>query len=146
MFGKATWLVPQAERDAMFATPVPGVTRPATYDSLRTSSTVSIEGDDHDVFGDGSVVIKAAPGHTQGHQVLYVRLANTGDIVLSGDLYHYPEERTLDRVPTFEFDAQQTRTARSTLERFLEETKAGLWIQHDLVAHRKLKKAPDYYD
>jgi len=146
MFAKATWLVPQAERDAMFATPVPGVTRPATFDALRTSSTVSIDEDDHDVFGDGTVVIKAAPGHTQGHQVLYVRLANTGDVVLSGDLYHYPEERTLDRVPTFEFDAQQTRAARNALERFLEETKAGLWIQHDLVAHTKLKKAPDYYD
>lgn len=36
--------------------------------------------------------------HTQGHQILYVRLAHTGDVVLSGDLYHYPEERTLDRV------------------------------------------------
>lgn len=146
MFAKATWLVPQAEREAMFASPVPGVTRPATFEALRTSSTVSIDADDHDVFGDGTVVIKAAPGHTQGHQILYVRLANTGDVVLSGDLYHYPEERTLDRVPTFEFDAQQTRTARSALERFLEETKAALWIQHDLVAHSKLRKAPDYYD
>ena len=25
-------------------------------------------------------------------------------------------------------------------------TGAALWIQHDLVAHRKLKKAPEYYD
>ena len=146
MFAKATWLVPQAERDAMFASPIPGVTRPATFEALRTSATVAIEGDDHDVFGDGTVVIKAAPGHTQGHQVLYVRLANTGDIVLSGDLYHYPEERTLDRVPTFEFDAQLTRAARKALDRFLEETKAQLWIQHDFVNHAKLKKSPDYYD
>ena len=146
MFAKATWLVPQAERDAMFASPIPGVTRPATFDALRNSSTVSIDGDEHDVFGDGTVVIKAAPGHTQGHQILYVKLAHTGDVVLSGDLYHYPEERTLDRVPTFEFDARQTRAARAALERFLEETKARLWIQHDFVAHAKLKKAPDYYD
>jgi N-acyl homoserine lactone hydrolase len=66
--------------------------------------------------------------------------------VLSGDLYHYPEERTLDRVPTFEFDAQQTRAARKSLDRFLEETKARLWIQHDFNAHAKLRKAPNYYD
>ena len=146
MFPKAAWLVPQAEREAMFATPIPGVTRPSTFDALRDNNAISIEGDDHDVFGDGTVIIKAAPGHTQGHQILYVRLARTGDVVLSGDLYHYPEERTLDRVPTFEVDAQQTRAARKSLDRFLEETKAQLWIQHDFNAHAKLKKSPDYYD
>ena len=112
--------MPQAERDAMFASPIPGVTRPSTYEALRNSKAVTIVGDEHDVFGDGTVVIKAAPGHTQGHQVLYLRLAKTGNVVLSGDLYHYPEERTLDRVPTFEFDAQQTRAARKALDRFLE--------------------------
>ena len=146
MFANATWLVPPAEHDAMFASPIPGVTRPSTYDLLRKSNTISIEGENHDVFSDGTVIIKAAPGHTQGHQVLYVRLARTGDVVLSGDLYHYPEERTLDRVPTFEFDAEQTRVARKALDRFLEKTKAQLWIQHDFIAHAKLKKAPAYYD
>jgi hypothetical protein len=33
---------------------------------------------------------------------LYLKLAKTGGVVLSGDLYHYPEERRLDRLPTFE--------------------------------------------
>jgi len=28
----------------------------------------------------------------------------------------------------------------------LRRTNATLWIQHDLVAHRKLKKSPEYYD
>jgi len=77
---------------------------------------------------------------------LYVKLARTGGVVLAGDLYHYPEERTLDRVPTFEVDAQQTRDARKSLDRFLSETKSQLWIQHDFNAHAKLKKAPEYYD
>jgi len=36
---------------------------------------------DHDVFGDGTVVIKFAPGHTPGHQVLSLKLANTGRVV-----------------------------------------------------------------
>ena len=105
-FAQATWLVRGVEHDAMFADPSPGVTRPSTYAALRTSKTVFIDSDEHDVFGDGIVIIKAAPGHTQGHQILYIKLAKTGAIVLSGDLYHYPEERTLDRVPTFEFNAE----------------------------------------
>ena len=46
-----------------------------------------------------AVLIRFAPGHTPGHQVLYVKLARTGGVVLSGDLYHYPEERTLNRDP-----------------------------------------------
>jgi glyoxylase-like metal-dependent hydrolase (beta-lactamase superfamily II) len=145
-YARATWLVRRAERDAMFADPPPGVTRPSTYAALRTSTTVIVDGDDHDVFGDGTVIIKAATGHTQGHQVLFVKLPKTGDVVLSGDLYHYQEERTLDKVPTFEFDARQTRAARTALDAFLKSTKAQLWIQHDLRAHATLKKAPAYYE
>lgn len=101
---------------------------------------------EHDVFGDGTDVIRQAAGHTEGHAVLYVKLANTGGIVLSGDLYHYPAERTLDRLPTFEVSEVHTKAAREKLEGFLSRTGAALWIQHDLVAHRKLKKSPQYYD
>jgi len=61
--------------------------------------------------------------HTPGHQVLYLKLAKTGGVVFSGDLYHYPEERTLDRVPTFEFNPEQTRATRVAIDTFLK--KAG---------------------
>jgi N-acyl homoserine lactone hydrolase len=80
-FAGATWLVRQDERDAMFAARPPGVTEPASYAVLRNSKTLLIKSDEHDVFGDGTVVIKSAPGHTPGHQVLYVKLAKTGGIV-----------------------------------------------------------------
>lgn len=66
--------------------------------------------------------------------------------MLSGDLYHYPAERTLDRLPTFEVSEVHTKAAREKFEGFLSRTGAALWIQHDLVAHRKLKKSPQYYD
>jgi hypothetical protein len=75
-----------------------------------------------------------------------VKLPNTGGIVLSGDLYHYPEERTLNRLPTGDVDQESTNAARQEIESFLTRTGAQLWIQHDLVAHRKLNKAPEYYD
>ena len=60
------------------------------------------------MFGDGTVVMKLAPGHSPGHQVLFLKLKQTGPVVLSGDLYHYPEERKLKRVPTFEWNQQVT--------------------------------------
>ena len=145
-FARATWLVRQTEHDAMFAAKPPAVTQPSTYEALRNSKTVIITSDDHDVFGDGRVVIKVAPGHTPGHQTLYVRLQKTGDILLSGDLWHYPEERTLNRMPVFEFSQEQTRTARAGIEAFLKKTGAQLWMQHDFTANAKLRKAPEYYD
>jgi hypothetical protein len=39
------------------------------------------------------IVIKSATGNTPGHQILYLKLAKTGSVVLSDDLHHYPEER-----------------------------------------------------
>ena len=145
-FSASTWLVRQVERDAMFSEKPPGTTRPSTYSALRESKTLILEEEAHDVFADGTVIIKSAPGHTPGHQVLYLKLMKTGAVVLSGDLYHYPEERVLDRVPTFEFDAVQTRASRVTIEAFLKKTGAKLWIQHDLNSNQKLKKSPNFYD
>jgi N-acyl homoserine lactone hydrolase len=107
---------------------------------------VILKGDEYDVFGDGTVVIKSAPGHTPGHQVLFLKLRKTGPTLLSGDLYHYPEERAEHHVPTTDFNRDQTAASRIVIEAFLKKTGAQLWIQHDFTANAKLKKAPAYYD
>lgn len=142
-----TWLVQEAERNAMFADPPPRLGAVQNFSKLRDAKTTIIRNfQDYDVFGDGTVVLKAAPGHTPGHQMLFLRLKNFGPLLLSGDLYHYPEERTLDRVPSFDTDREQTRESRRKVEQFLKETGAQLWIQHDMALAEKLKKAPGYYD
>jgi len=146
LFARATWLVRKVERDAMFGPKASELTVPANYSARDKSKTTIIERDDHDVFGDGSVVIKSAPGHTPGHQVLFLKLAKTGAVVLSGDLYHYPEERALKRIPTFDTDREQTRASRASLDGFLQKSGAQLWIQHDIKAFTALKKAfGDHY-
>ena len=146
LFAGATWLARPLDRDAMFAEKPLGTARPATFSALKNSKTVLIKEDEHDGFGDGTVILKSAPGHTPGHQVIYVKLAKTGGVLLSGDLYHYQAERRLDRYPTFEFNVEQTRAARKSVDAFLKKTGAQMWIQHELDAHAKLKKAPAYYD
>ena len=145
-FAAAMWLARPVEREAMLAGTPPPLTRPATYSALRNSRVTSITSDDYDVFGDGTVVIKLAAGHTPGHQVLAVKLPRTGPVVLSGDLYHYPEERALGRIPTFEADQAQTATSRGSIDAFLKKTGAQLWIQHDFAGTAKLRKAPAYYE
>jgi glyoxylase-like metal-dependent hydrolase (beta-lactamase superfamily II) len=145
-FAGATWIVQQAERDYMFSDSPQGIIRVDTYDQLRDAKTILLNNEDHDVFGDGSVVVMATPGHTPGHQVLAVKLANRGTVVLGGDLYHYPEERTTGRLPTFEFDVEKSRVSRARIEAYLKEAGAAFWIEHDIATHAALPKSPGYVD
>ena len=143
-FVASTWLVQRPEHEAAFSD-AQGFFDQALYAELENSETMLLDGD-HDVFGDGTVVIKSAPGHTPGHQVLFVGLAETGGGVLSGDLYHFPENRTLKRVPTFNFDEAQTLASMDAVEDFLMESGARLWIEHDFAANALLDKSPAYYE
>lgn len=145
-FAGSTWLVRKAERDAMFAEKPPALVNPATYSELKNSKTVILTTDEYDVFGDGKVIIKSAPGHTPGHQVLIVKLAKTGTVVVAGDLYHYPEERGRDTVPTFEYNKEESLASRAMIEAYVKKTGAQLWIEHDFIGNSKLKKSPAYYD
>ena len=146
LFAGSTWLVRQKERDIMFAVPPSPRTEPANFSALKNSKTVIVKDADYDVFGDGTVILKSAPGHSPDHQVLFLKLKRTGPLLISGDLYHYPEERKRKLIPTTEFDAGQTVASRAAIEAFIKQTGAQLWIQHDLPANAKLKKSPAYYD
>ena len=112
---------------------------------LKGAKITFIDGD-YDVFGDGSVRLIYTPGHTPGHQSLFVSLENTGEILLSGDLYHTRANRRLRRAPTFNFDAAQTLASMEKVEELLTSTGATLWIEHDKALADTLKKAPQYYD
>jgi glyoxylase-like metal-dependent hydrolase (beta-lactamase superfamily II) len=146
VFAESTWIVQQAERDAMFAEKTGSIMDPANYSKLKDAKTKILKNEDFDVFGDGTVVIKTAPGHTPGHQMLFLKLAKTGPLLLAGDLYHYPEERSLDRVPTFDADRDMTRRTRTDVDAFLKDSGAKLIIQHDKPTHDAMKKAPEFYE
>jgi N-acyl homoserine lactone hydrolase len=144
-FASATFLVHEGDYNLMFGSNVkPEAINPA-YAALKNSKTKIIEGD-YDVFGDGTVVLLFTPGHTPGHQTLYVKLAKTGGVVLSGDVYHYPEDLKLDCMPEREKAPGITEASRKRLQAFLAKTGAQLWIGHDINFFSKQKHAPEYYD
>ena len=145
-FAGATWITQKAERDFMFSEKPEGIIQPATYGALKNAKTRILDNEDFDVFGDGTVRVISAPGHTPGHQVLLVRLPKRGPVLLAGDLYHYPEERAKGILPTFEFNAEQSRAARAKVEALLKQTGAELWIEHDIATHAKLPKSPAYVE
>jgi glyoxylase-like metal-dependent hydrolase (beta-lactamase superfamily II) len=146
LFAGSTWIVQKAERDFMFAEKPEGIIQVASFDKLRNAKTKLLDNQDFDVFGDGTVVIMSAPGHTPGHQVLVVKLAHRGTVVLAGDLYHYPEERATGRTPTFEFNAEQSRASRAKIEKLVKDNNAQLWIEHDIATHAGLPRSPQYVD
>ena len=145
-FAGSTWITQKAERDFMFSEKPQGIIQPATYSALKNAKTRILDNEDFDVFGDGTVRVISAPGHTPGHQVLLVRLPKRGPVLLAGDLYHYPEERAKGVLPTFEFSVDQSRAARAKVEALLKQTGAELWIEHDIATHAKLPRSPAYVE
>jgi N-acyl homoserine lactone hydrolase len=147
MFASSTWLVSQPERDIMFSDKPAPVRADKNYMALKDSKTTILSSTaDYDVFGDGTVIIKQTPGHTPGHQVLFLKLPKTGPVLIAGDLYHYNEERNTDHVPSFEYNKEQSLASRAKIEEFLKKSGAQLWIEHDFAANAKLKKSPAYYE
>jgi glyoxylase-like metal-dependent hydrolase (beta-lactamase superfamily II) len=143
-FAGSTWLVYKGDRDQMFSSAARANPWFNQYAALENSKTRLLSGD-YDVFGDGTVVVLATPGHTEGHCSLLVRLKNTGPVVLSGDLYHYAEERVLKRMPNEE-KTSGTVESRQKVEELLRRTGAQLWIGHSMELFRTVRKSPAWYD
>jgi glyoxylase-like metal-dependent hydrolase (beta-lactamase superfamily II) len=139
-----TVLMQQAEWDKAFEEGH-GFVDTRLFEGLKQADLQLIEGD-YDIFGDGSVQLIYTPGHTPGHQSLLVMLENTGPVVLSGDLYHTQANRKLRRVPTFNYNVEQTLASMDKMDALLAEKGASLWIEHDKALADTLKKAPAYYD
>lgn len=145
-FTGAKLYIQQAEHDAAFgANPSRFGFNPATYDKLRGNETVRLNGD-HDVFGDGSVIIVSTPGHTVGHQSLLVRLPRTGAVLLTGDLAHLQQNWDARRVPSMNVSAEQTQQSMRKVADLVAANKAQLWINHDRAISEKIPKAPQFID
>jgi glyoxylase-like metal-dependent hydrolase (beta-lactamase superfamily II) len=146
LFTLATLYMQQAEFDAAFGpTPERFGFNPANYGKLRASKIVKLNGD-YDVFGDGSVRILSTPGHTPGHQSLLVRLPKTGTVVLSGDAAHFWDNFKNRRVPSFNFNADQSRQSMDKLDAIVKSEGAQLWINHDVKQSATIMHAPKYYE
>jgi glyoxylase-like metal-dependent hydrolase (beta-lactamase superfamily II) len=142
-YAGSTWLARKAEYDVMFG-PNANATAKAWYDKLAHAKTQYIDGD-YDVFGDGKVVLLSTPGHTPGHQSLYVKLARTGGVVVTGDLYHYTAERTKGLMPPRE-QTLETPASRKKVEEFLTRTHSQLFMGHAIDWYQNAVKAPGWYD
>ena len=133
----ATWLVQENEYN-FFTNDSAKIQQADIYNAIKELTNIQKLNGDYDVFGDSTVVIKSMPGHTPGHQVLYLDLRLEKPILLTGDLYHIEENRTYKRVPSFNYDIPMTKKSMEAFEAFAKEKNADVFIQHSVQDFERL--------
>ncbi len=144
-FAASTWILNRTELAWATSNPAPFAVVPASFSAYHKAKVRMIDGD-YDVFGDGTVRILKAPGHTPGHQVLMLHLKKAGVVILGGDLYHMRSDREFRRVPVFNTNRADTLASFDRIERIVRNTHGRLIIQHDPDDFRSLPKFPAYLD
>ena len=128
----ATLLIGKGDWDGITANPpIVGANTKGFAEWIAEKRKVETQIADKDVFGDGSVVMLRAPGHTPGHSMLLVRLKEMGPVLLSGDAVHFLENYDYEGVPGFNFDRAQTIASIQRIKQIQKNLKATLIIQHD---------------
>ncbi|WP_367109765.1 N-acyl homoserine lactonase family protein [uncultured Psychrobacter sp.] len=140
-FPNAKLLIGEDDLQVLKQTPPPAdINTAALSPWLEGNGLVEAVSKDHDVFGDGSVVMIDTPGHTPGSHSLLVRLPETGAVLLSGDTVHFNEQVTNNNVPPFNTDRAQSLASMDRLYGFVKNIPATLIIQHE-PEHIKLLPA-----
>lgn len=85
---------------------------------------------DHDVFGDGSVVLFHLPGHTPGHLATLVRTEDQ-NIVLANDVVHVRAGLAGWPMP-YDWNAAETVASIMRLKALARAYDATLWVPHDI--------------
>jgi glyoxylase-like metal-dependent hydrolase (beta-lactamase superfamily II) len=144
-FARSTWLLSRREVEELEGSHLPPNVKPDTL-SGRKQAKVELIDLDRDVFGDGTVKILRANGHTAGHQVLMLKLPKSGVVILSGDLFHTRENFVQDRMPVFNYSRGETLGSIDRIKRILANTHGRIVIQHEPADFAALPKIPAYLD
>ncbi len=100
---------------------------------------------DHDVFGDGSVMLIKTPGHSAGSQVAVVRLQETGTVILAADAAYLAQSVDELIVSTWVWDPRQQVRSFKRLRELRRTLDARIIPGHDLEFWNGLKKSPEFY-
>lgn len=142
-FVNSTFIVNELEQKYMFSEPAKTYFG-AYYLDLENANTISFK-IEHDVFGDGAVVIKSMPGHTPGSSTLLVKLNNAGNILLSGDLYLHARGRELKTMHQNN-NIPLTTKSRINFEALAKKENAKIIIQHEKQDFDFFPKFPKFLD
>lgn len=131
-FPAARLLIGKADLGALKSTPAPFGAEPDLLKPwLSGGAPVEPVNGDKDIYGDGSVIMLATPGHTPGSHALLVRLARKGPVILAGDVAHFEEQFAHHGVPPFNTDRADTLASMDRLEHMAKTLHATLVLCHD---------------
>lgn len=141
LFADATLLVQRDEYESAFGPTAHEHYDPPGYAALDSNRVIALDGD-HDVFGDGTVVIYRTAGHTVGGQSLLVDLKQQGPVLISGDMAHSLENWRARAVPPINYDATESARSLTRMHGLVADRGAQVWVQHDARQFSGLPTAP----
>lgn len=142
-FPQSTLLIGKGDWDALNDPKSAAAASAASFSNwMSAGSKVEPLPGDRDVFGDGTVIMLNMPGHTPGHHSLLVKLKETGNVLITGDLSHFRENYDSDGVPTFNTDRAASLAAIDRFKKIAANLKATVIIQHDSRDVGKLPAFP----
>jgi N-acyl homoserine lactone hydrolase len=143
-FPHATFLVQQNEMMAARnpARLAPGSYNPSYIDFDHQLDYQLVDGD-HDVFGDGTVVLIPTFGHTPGHQSLRLRLGKETELVFTADACYTRENMDRDILPRVLWDAREMAHALARLRDLRDKHGARVFYGHDPEQWQAMRRAPE---
>jgi N-acyl homoserine lactone hydrolase len=97
---------------------------------------------DHDVFGDGQVVLLPTYGHTPGHQSLMVRAGKGAEFVMTADACYTRENMDRDVLPNVLWDPAEMSRSVETLRQLRDRKGMTVLYGHDAGQWQELRRVP----
>jgi len=97
---------------------------------------------EHDVFGDGRVVLLPTYGHTPGHQSLLVRAGKQSQIVCASDACYTRENMDRDVLPKILWNPSVMFESLATLRKLRDQAGATMFYGHDPAQWETTPRAP----
>lgn len=140
-FARSTFLVQRPELEAARRPGfLPGY-NPSPIDFDHPLDYQMIEGE-HDVFGDGSVVLLPTYGHTPGHQSLLVRPGKGAPLVCASDACYTRENMDREVLPTILWSGPVMRASLAALRALRDRAGATVLYGHDPAQWAAMPRPP----
>ncbi|HVQ75132.1 MAG TPA: N-acyl homoserine lactonase family protein [Candidatus Binatia bacterium] len=142
-FPHAAVLVQKREMDAARDPAVTGSGRynPSALDFDHPLPYQLVDGE-HDVFGDGSVLLIPTYGHTPGHQSLLVRSGKDARVVFSADACYTRENMDRDILPRILWDPVEMARSLDALRSLRDRQGVTVFYGHDPGQWESSARAP----
>jgi glyoxylase-like metal-dependent hydrolase (beta-lactamase superfamily II) len=136
-FPRAAFLVQRAEMD--IARTERNRYNPKDWDHPLDYRLIDGE---HDLFGDGTVVLLPTPGHTAGHQSLWLRAGTGTQFVLTADASYSREHLDQTILPGTPYDPGEMTRSLSVLRDLRDRRGVVLLYGHDAEQWNTIPHAP----